>query len=309
MTPHPTADPGVTASDAPVLPPELGHLVRRGDRALAIGPGRLAVALAERTDQQVASVHETHACVEAVRAALGPRGRTGGVVDAQVGDLTAGRPETGPYDVIVVTAGITALSPRWFTQLSARGVIVAPVALGGLHPWLVVGADRYDRTWYGQVLGVDPGIRPLSADGALGRRPEPAVPAGADDPRAAAQWASLMPSRLSATELTSMWLWLATREARTTGATVPGTGWGPVPTVVAESGAVHVTPRGLWLTDTGPATMALAQDVAGHIQRWTLRCPAPTDLTCRLDLPAATRSGALLTPADWTADRVVTLPR
>ncbi|MFJ2193138.1 hypothetical protein ACIOJE_35215 [Kitasatospora sp. NPDC087861] len=312
MTQHSTVPADRTETTTPTLPPELGNIVRRGDRVLAVGPGPLAIALADRTACQVISVHATLADVEAVRAPLGPRGRAAATVDAQVDDLAAGRPEHGPYNVIVVTAGISGLSPQWVRQLTPRGVIVAPLALGGLHPWTVAGRDRYDHLWYGQVLGVDPvGTGPQPATGPLnpGIRPGPDNHGELPAPRLAAEWAGALPPRLTRTEYLSLWLWLASHDDRITTAEAADTGEGPGAALVDGSSAVHITPHGLWLTDTEPSTMALAQHVADRIARWGQRCPHLTQLTCRLASPSGAGPDALLAPGNWSTDRVATLPR
>ncbi|MGW2255109.1 hypothetical protein ACWCXH_33730 [Kitasatospora sp. NPDC001660] len=298
MTHHHTAPAAAPAEAAPVLPPALGHLIRRGDRVLAIGPGPLAVALAERTACQVVSVHATLGDVEAVRAALGPHGRAVVTVDAQLGDLSAGRPESGPYNVIVLTTGISGISPRWIRQLAPRGAIVAPVALGGLHPWLVAGTDRYDRQWYGALVGVD--------------EPGPDAAASADErpvPQFAAQWAGVVPPRLTRSEYMDLWLWLASRDDRITAATAAGTSWGPGPALVAGASVVYVLPKGLWVSDTGPATLALAQDLADEIVQWSLHRPELADLTCRLAPPPGAGPDAPWLPEEWATGRPLALPR
>ncbi|WPW33212.1 hypothetical protein P6B95_41600 [Streptomyces atratus] len=53
-----------------------------------------------------------------------------------------GHPAKGPYDRIVVTCGVTGISPHWLDQLSDDGLIVVPVAHGGFHPTLSVTRDK-----------------------------------------------------------------------------------------------------------------------------------------------------------------------
>ena len=56
---------------------------------------------------------------------------------------------SGPYDRVIVTCGITGLSPHWLDQLTPSGRIVAPVAHGGVHPVLVVSTA--ERTIWGSA--------------------------------------------------------------------------------------------------------------------------------------------------------------
>ncbi|MFF1793663.1 protein-L-isoaspartate O-methyltransferase [Kitasatospora sp. NPDC058263] len=292
----------------------LTGIIRAGDRVLQIGPGPAAVELAAWTGQPVTSVHETLADVQQVLAPLGPAGRNARTVDARVGDLFEGRPDAGPYDVIVVTAGIAGLSPRWLDQLAARGVIVAPVALGGLHPWVVAGRDVRDGLMYGCVLAVDPpGVGPQPAAGPLyagvrthrARHGEP-LP----QPEFAPQWAGVVPPQLTPEQYADLWLWLATKDDRTTAAEAEGTGWGPGCVLVSGSSAVHVRPQGLWVSGTDEVTKALAQVTGELVHTWgARRRPQHTEMTCRLSTSPEAGSAALVVPAGWAQGRPVTLPR
>ncbi|MFF2751095.1 protein-L-isoaspartate O-methyltransferase [Kitasatospora sp. NPDC058048] len=296
------------AAEAPTeLPEALAAVVRPGDRVLQIGPGTSAIGLAERTRRPVTSVHRTPADADAVRAPLGPR-----AVDAQVGDLFEGRPDAAPYDLIVVTAGVRGLSPRWLDQLAPGGAVVAPVALGGLHPWLLIGPHAGDGLLYGRVLAVDPpDAGPPPADGRLYET----WPAATDDEppvteTAPPRWLRPLPPRFRPERYGDLWAWLAGQDDRITAATVTGTAYVPGCALVVGTSAVHVRPTGLWVTDTEAVTLTVAEIVAEHVQRWLIQDqPAITEMTCRVDRPPTARADDLLVAAGWTTSRPVDLPR
>lgn len=307
----PAVRTGEAAADLPAV---VGQVVRRGDRVLQVGPGRGALQLAEWTGGQVVAVH-TLASAEEARAGLGPRGRADGVVDVRAGDLFEGCPAAGPFNVIVVTGGVSGLAPLWLDQLARGGVIVAPVALGGLHPWVVAGVDRYDRQLYGRVLALDPPgtVRPV--DGPLYTGVPSYWTTGADDealpvPYFVPKWGPVVPPRVTAEQYMDLWLWLAARNKLITAAEPAGCGWGAGAALVAGGSAVYVRPQGLWQTDTAPETMTRAQALVELIQEWAAsHRPAHTEMTCRLVQPPGAGPDALLVPEEWATGRPLALPR
>jgi len=60
------------------------------------------------------------------------------------GDGYLGEPNSAPYDRIIVTCGVAGLSPHWLDQLAPGGLILAPIAHGGVHP--VLAATNHDGT-------------------------------------------------------------------------------------------------------------------------------------------------------------------
>ena len=50
------------------------------------------------------------------------------------GDGYLGAPAAAPYDRVIVTVGISGLSPRWLEQLVPGGFVLAPVRHAGHHP-------------------------------------------------------------------------------------------------------------------------------------------------------------------------------
>jgi protein-L-isoaspartate(D-aspartate) O-methyltransferase len=85
------------------------------------------------------------------------------------GDGYQGWPAGAPYDRIIVTCGCVGLPPRWLAQLAADGMVLVPIAHGGLHP--IVAAWRDGPTVRGRMaLEADF----MEANGPLGQ-PHPAV--------------------------------------------------------------------------------------------------------------------------------------
>ncbi|WP_327072055.1 hypothetical protein [Kitasatospora sp. NBC_01302] len=299
--------------------------MRAGDWALHLGPGPGAANLVELTGQSVVSVQRSLSAVEDIRAALGPAGRNAGLVDAEAGDLFEGRPQAGPYDVIVVNAAVGGLSPRWWDQLSPSGVILAPMALGGLHPWVLAGRDPRDQQAYGRIVAVDlPEEAPTPADGPLyaGVRPSPAA-AGTvlPMPHFAPRWAGVVPPRLTAEQYADLWLWLAAKDERITAARVDesntlaqslGHSWGTGCALIVGDRAVHVRTDGLWVSGDpdDPVTRTLAQATAENIQEWARqRRPKATGLTCRLAQSPQAGPDTLFVTAAWSGTRPIILPR
>ncbi len=305
-------------------PPEaVAAIIQEDDRVLQIGPGTSAARLVERSRRTVLSLQDSRAGVEDVRAALGPAGRNAGIVDAVPGDLFDGRPDAGPFDVVVVTAAVRGLSPHWLDQLAPGGVVVAPVALGGLHPWVMVGRDGHDGLTYGQMLAVEPPEDgPAPAGGRLydGVRVSPSaagrtLPA----PRFDVRWAGVVPPRLTAEQYADLWLGLAAVDERVTAAAVDeqvtagrasGRGWGTGCVLVCGESAVHVRPDGLWVSGDEAVTHTLAQLAAEYIQEWARqRRPRLTELTCRIAPTPDAGADALAVAAAWTTARPVALGR
>ncbi|MFD8705907.1 protein-L-isoaspartate O-methyltransferase [Kitasatospora sp. NPDC059648] len=306
--PHGSPTP---TEEAAGLPEFLAAVVRPGDRVLQIGPGTAAVQLAQRA-RRVVSVHSTLADVEAVRASLGPRGRSADAVDAQVGDLFEGRPDAAPYDLVVVTAGVRGISPRWLDQLAPGGVVVAPIALGGLHPWVLVGPHARDGLLYGRVLAVDPSdAGPPPADGQLYvTRPAPAEPAEPPAATTAPLWLGPLSPRFKPERYVDLWAWLAGQDDRFTVAGLDIAGPEPGCALVVGTSAVYVRPDGIWMSDAEPVTITLTDIVSDYVRRWLIqRQPEADEMTCRVDRPPTAGPDELFVAAGWTTARPVNLPR
>jgi protein-L-isoaspartate(D-aspartate) O-methyltransferase len=67
------------------------------------------------------------------------------------GDGYLGEPNSAPYDRIIVTCGVAGLSPHWLDQLAPGGLILAPIAHGGVHPVLAATnrtTATYNDLWF-----------------------------------------------------------------------------------------------------------------------------------------------------------------
>ncbi|WP_158845707.1 hypothetical protein [Streptomyces sp. NRRL WC-3742] len=260
------------------------------------------------TGQTVVSLQRTAADVEAVRAALGPAGRNAGLVDVEAGDLYDGRPEAGPYDVIVVTTAVTGLSLRWLDQLRAGGVIVAPVTLGGLHPWIVAGRDPRDGRLCGRVIGCDLPAALPTAGGILYNQP-PALPGARPAPEL--RQTSALPHRMTPDQYPALWMFAAATDDTITGVVPDGMPtWGPTCALTTGDSAAYLRPDGIWPTDTNPATETLAHCLADLALEWGGRLrPDVTDWTCRLDQIPGEDPAVLVIPTGWSMARPAILPR
>ncbi|MFD0409966.1 hypothetical protein [Kitasatospora sp. NPDC127116] len=265
----------------------------------------MAERMVRWTGRTVVSLQSTAADVEDVRAGLGPAGRNAGLVDVEAGDLYDGRPEAGPYDVIVVTTAVSGLSPRWIDQLKPSGVIIAPVALGGLHPWVVAGRDPRDGLLCARALGCDlPDAAPPRAGGILHNQP-PALPGARPAPELRRTGA--LPRRMTADQYPALWMFAAVADDMITGVVPVGVPkWGPTCALTAGDSAAYLRPDGIWPSDANPATETLTCCLADLCLEWGGRHqPDVTDWTCRW----VERPDSLTTPAGWSTSRPAILPR
>ncbi|MEU9079959.1 hypothetical protein AB0D22_35455 [Kitasatospora sp. NPDC048538] len=290
-------------------PPVLAGLVRPGDWALQVGPGPVAAQMVRWTGHTVVSLQSTTAEVEDVRAALGPAGRNAGLVDVEAGDLYDGRPGAGPYDVIVVTTAVTGLSPRWIDQLKPGGVIIAPVALGGLHPWIVAGRDPRDGLLCGRVIGCDlPAAAPPRAGGILYSQP-PALPGARPAPEL--RRTGPLPRRMTVDQYPALWMFAAVSDDMITAVVPDGMPtWGPTCALTTGDSAVYLRPDGIWPSDANPATDTLTHCLAELSLEWGGRFrPEVTDWTCRFVQHPDEDPVSLATPTGWSMARPAILPR
>ena len=113
--------------------------VTAGMRVLEIGAGTgYNAALMAAIGAEVTSVDVQPDVAARAAAALS----AAGVVSARVhlGDGYLGHPPGAPYDRVIVTVGVTGVSPHWLDQLSPGGVVLAPVAHAGTNPVLRIRA-------------------------------------------------------------------------------------------------------------------------------------------------------------------------
>jgi protein-L-isoaspartate(D-aspartate) O-methyltransferase len=115
--------------------------IEPGTRVLEIGVGTgYNAALMAALGAEVVSVDVQSDVVERAVAALARAGTER--VTLLTADGYAGHPAGGPYDRVIVTVGITGVSPAWLNQLAPGGFILAPVFHAGAHPVLRVSRGR-----------------------------------------------------------------------------------------------------------------------------------------------------------------------
>ena len=132
----------------------LGHLdLRPGMKVLEIGTGSgyTAALIAEAIGDPagVTTIDIDPIVVDQARRGLTRHGYTG--IDVALGDGNAGVARNAPYDRIIVTAACPTLSPNWTDQLNDGGLIVVPLAHGGLYPLLK--ARRHGQQLHGRYVG------------------------------------------------------------------------------------------------------------------------------------------------------------
>lgn len=118
---------GQTVSQ-PFMVAAMCELARVGpdDRVLEIGGGSgYAAAVLDELAHEVVTIERIPELAAGARAALDQSGHPS--VAVVVGDGSLGMPEQAPFDVIVVSAAIPALTDALVAQLADGGRLVAPV--------------------------------------------------------------------------------------------------------------------------------------------------------------------------------------
>ncbi|MDR7273980.1 protein-L-isoaspartate O-methyltransferase family protein [Catenuloplanes atrovinosus] len=272
----------VSSSSQPSLMAEMltALHVAPGHRILEIGAGTgYNAALLAALGADVTTVEVQEDVAAAAASALDRAGVTGArVLRADGWD---GAPDLAPFDRIIVTVGITGVSAAWPDQLAPSGMIVAPIAHGGLHPVMTVhGTPSGPRARPVSAAGFMTAAGPLSAPHA-GSHPPPVrvpLPSPAAGPSLPA---------LNARDYHSLWFAAAVWDRRVT--SVPalhadqlgGFGLyepGPPPSLAALLPDGH-------LRTLGPAGDRLRHDLAALADRWlTAGSPPLTSWTATLTL-------------------------
>jgi protein-L-isoaspartate(D-aspartate) O-methyltransferase len=255
-----------SSSSAPTLMARMLKALdlRPGMRVLEIGAGTgyNAALIATLTGAPVVTVD---AGVTTAQAAAESIRRLG--LDDQVtvrhGDGYLGGPSGARYDRIIVTCGVAGLSPHWLDQLAPGGLILAPIAHGGVHP--ILAATHDGAVSAKAVLWADfmPAAGPLRPAALVGHDPAdyiPTVPI--------TQLPDVSPARTTAA-YNDLWFSLAIQDSRITRAYLDDD------TLDVSKGAcaLHTPPDGTaWVqTDGSIATAgnpAVAEELQTLIHTW-----------------------------------------
>ncbi|MBL1116784.1 methyltransferase domain-containing protein [Streptomyces sp. 110] len=275
---------------------EAAHL-QPGMRVLEVGAGTgwNAALIAHITGAQTHTVEASPLVAAEAREALARAGAER--VTVHTGDGYLGHPDSGPFDLVIVTCGIAGISPAWLDQLSPTGTILAPIAHGGLHPLTRIITTEGSPT--GQLVA---NADFMTATGPLyaGATPPPATRGqhfATPDPAAARTGA--VPADLDPRgSYVDLWMHLAAHQAGTTCAGVKDTSDYTGCAVVDGDAAVFVQPGGLHLTP-GSEPELLADQVQQHVSEWDHNGrPGLTAWRCSL-VPAGDTGHPLLAPAYW----------
>jgi protein-L-isoaspartate(D-aspartate) O-methyltransferase len=287
----------VSSSSQPALVAEMLEALELapGMRVLEVGAGTgyNAALLTAITGAPVVTLDTNQRVVEEARATLGRLGLYGQVTVVQ-GDGYDGWSAAGPYDRIIVTCGCVGLSPRWLGQLAPSGLVLIPVAHGGVHP--IMAAWHDGPTVRGRmVLWADF----MEAAGPLGQQ-QPAVlhtlPAEAEF----TSYRQVGPV-LDWEGYAALWCFLAARDHRITRAATLAEGIDPTKGMCA----LHDPDRGIaWIQMDGSVHVAgapaLLEESARLLREWeTLGQPPIQDWRCTF-AETGPASAPILTPRDWS---------
>lgn len=105
--------------------------IEAGDRILDIAPGAgYSTAVLSRMAGSVVALEADAAAADALKASLAAAGVAG--VEIRSGDLKAGAPGAGPYDVIWVNGSVEVVPDAWLNQLAEGGRLAVVVRDGGI---------------------------------------------------------------------------------------------------------------------------------------------------------------------------------
>jgi protein-L-isoaspartate(D-aspartate) O-methyltransferase len=287
-----------SSSSAPTLMARMLEALnlRPGMRVLEIGAGTgyNAALIATITKAPVVTVDAGATTAQGADDSIRRLG-----LDHQVtvlhGDGYLGEPSSAPHDRIIVTCGIAGLSPHWLDQLAPGGVILAPIAHGGVHPILAV--TNHDGTVSARArLWADfmPAVGPLRPAELVGHDPVDYVP-----PAPVTRIPDASPARTTAA-YNDLWFFLATRDSRITRSYMDDD------TVDTTKGACALrTPRRgtAWVHTDGSIAAAgeptVADELRSLIHEWTASGQAALTQFAAMFNPTDTEK-PLWTPSPWT---------
>ena len=266
-----------------------------GMRVLEVGAGTgyNAALVATVTAAPVVTMDTNQRVVAEAQAALRRLGLHRQVRVVR-GDGYHGWPTAGPYDRIIVTCGCVGLSPRWPAQLAPGGLVLVPVAHGGVHPIVAAWADG-PAVAGRMALGADF----MEATGPLGRH-HPAVPDAVPAGAGLSSHPQVGPL-LDWDGYAALWCFLAARNRRITRAAMLAEGIDPMQGMCA----LHDPERGIaWIQMDGSVHVAgapaLLEETVRLLREWdTLGRPPIWGWRCTFT-ETGPATAPLLTPRDWS---------
>ena len=217
-------------------------------------------------------------------------------VRVRQGDGYAGVPGEH-FDRVIVTVGVTGVSPRWIEQLLPGGLVIAPIEHAGFHPVHAVRAAEGPVT--GAVVsssGFMVAAGPLTADHP-DAFPTPAA-AGSLDPLTEAAGPRFS-SPLDGSAYRDLWYATGVWHRRATHAAVLGRDQGCLVLLdEARTGGAVILPDGSVLAG-GEQADAYAMDAATVLDRW-LAADRPSMAAWRVGFaPAGDPNAPILVPRSW----------
>lgn len=285
-----------SSSSAPTLMARMLEALdlRQGLRVLEIGAGTgyNAALVATITGAPVVTVDADIHAAEGAAASIRRLG-CHHQVSVRHGDGYLGEPAGVPYDRIIVTCGVAGLSPHWLDQLAPDGLILAPIAHGGVHPVVAASSDATVNAK--AVLWADfmPAAGPLRPPELAGHDPADYLPTAA---------VTRIPDASRARSTAAyhdLWFFLATQDSRITRA------YSDDDAIDTNKGAcaLHAPARGTaWVHTDGSIAATgepvVADELQSLIHAWeTAEQPALTQFLATFEQTAT--PDPLCTPRRW----------
>lgn len=293
-----------SSSSAPTLMARMLEALdlRPGMRVLEIGAGTgyNAALIATITGAPVVTIDAGASTAEGAADSIRRLG-LGDRVTVLYGDGYLGEPNHAPYDRIAVTCGIAGLSPRWLDQLTPGGLILAPIAHGGVHPVLAATHDHGTVSAAAKMWAdFMPATGPLRPAELVGHDPSDYV-----SPGPVTRIPDASPARTTAA-YNDLWFFLATRDRRITRAYTGDDTVDPTRGACALRTPRHGT---AWVHTDGTITATgqptVADELRALIHEW-IATGRPTLTGFTAVLNRADTAQELWTPTRWLLEATTT---
>ena len=120
--------------------------IRPEDRVLDIAPGTgYSSAVLAQLAGSVVALEEDEAAAKILKDGLAAAGVSG--VEVVSGNLKAGFPSKGPFDVIIVNGAVEVVPDAWLAQLAENGRLAVAVSEGGVRRARIYTASGGKTAW------------------------------------------------------------------------------------------------------------------------------------------------------------------